>query len=441
MGESADPPFETTYKNLFSNSPDSTLQKDSGPELIVEESELPLIDLNQLNLGDLEKQACQKLIAQASREWGFFQVINHGISRDVLETMRAEQVKLMKKPFLDKTNCKDSNLSAGSYRWGTPSATSLEHLSWSEAFHVSLTDVLGSGGHNSLSSRMEQFATTVLKLAQTLADILAEEIGDKTCFFKETCLASTCYLRLNRYPPCPLIHPYKMFGIIPHTDSDFLTVLYQDNIGGLQLVKDGRWIAVKPNPQALIINIGDLFQAWSNNVYKSVKHRVVANARNERFSTAFLFCPSSDTVIRSRGLYKSFSFGEYRQQVQQDVDVFGHKIGLSRFLASRRTSAAGHTGQPEPKLTLLRRHVRVFIPHSLRPGRIIKRRSLGPFPTDPVHRRGGVNGRVNPTMWRFVVQFTHPVFWGSMGKNSIYDEKVRRIEATIDDGGLALKSA
>lgn len=149
MGESADPPFETTYKNLFSNSPDSTLQKDSRQEL-VEESELPLVDLNQLNLGDLQRQACQKLIARASQEWGFFQVINHGISRDILETMRAEQVKLLKKPFLDKTNYKDLNFSAGSYRWGTPSATCLEQLSWSEAFHVSLSDVLGSGGLNSL---------------------------------------------------------------------------------------------------------------------------------------------------------------------------------------------------------------------------------------------------------------------------------------------------
>lgn len=47
---------------------------------------------------------------------------------------------------------------------------------------------------------------------------------------------------------------------MPHTDSDFLTILHQDQVGGLQLVKDGKWISVKPNPKALIINIGDLFQ-------------------------------------------------------------------------------------------------------------------------------------------------------------------------------------
>lgn len=107
---------------------------------------------------------------------------------------------------------------------------------------------------------MEQFATTVSDLAQKLAEILAEKMGHKSTFFKENCLPSTCYLRLNRYPPCP-ISP-EAFGLMPHTDSDFLTILYQDQVGGLQLVKDGKLIAVKPNQEALIINIGDLFQVF-----------------------------------------------------------------------------------------------------------------------------------------------------------------------------------
>lgn len=146
---SPDPPFEQTYKNLF-DSLTGTPQKNFQELSAVEECELPLIDLNQLNLGDSERQACKKQIAQASQEWGFFQVINHGISREVLGKMREEQVKLFKKPFYEKTNYKDLNFSAGSYRWGTPSATCLKQLSWSEAFHVSLSDVLGSGGRNSL---------------------------------------------------------------------------------------------------------------------------------------------------------------------------------------------------------------------------------------------------------------------------------------------------
>ncbi|CAN1319050.1 Gibberellin 2-beta-dioxygenase 8 [Linum perenne] len=115
------------------------------------------------------------------------------------------------------------------------------------------------------SSTIEQFATTVADLAQKLAQILAERVGRKSSFFKENCLASSCYLRMNRYPPCPM--PTEVFGLMPHTDSDFLTILHQDQVGGLQLVRDGKWFAVKPNPRALIINIGDLFQ---------VKHKITA---------------------------------------------------------------------------------------------------------------------------------------------------------------------
>ena len=208
------------------------------------------------------------------------------------------------------------------------------------------------------SSTMGQFAATVSDLAQRLVEILAEEMGHKSTFFKEKCLPSTCYIRMNRYPPCPTS---QIFGLMPHTDSDFLTILHQDQVGGLQLVKDGRWIAVKPNPEALIINIGDLFQvisnvnptistwafshawrwafpcvqAWSNGVYKSVQHRVVTNQKVERFSTAYFLCPSYDAVIESCVeplLYRKFSFREFRQQVQEDVQKLGYKVGLPRFL-------------------------------------------------------------------------------------------------------------
>lgn len=139
MGElSPDPPFEKRYKNL--------LKKSSWAEVVpvVEERELPLIDLKQLCGGDREREACKKRIVGASQEWGFFQVINHGISSHVIHTMRAQQVKLFNKPFHHKKTYKNLNFPAGSYRWGTPSATSLNQLSWSEAFHVQLTHILAS---------------------------------------------------------------------------------------------------------------------------------------------------------------------------------------------------------------------------------------------------------------------------------------------------------
>lgn len=107
-------------------------------------------------------------------------------------------------------------------------------------------------------SSIEAFASAVAPLAESLLQILAQKLNMKFSYFQENCSANTCFLRLNRYPPCPL-HS-RVFGLLPHTDSSFLTILNQDQIGGLQLMKDGKWISVKPNPQALVVNIGDLFQ-------------------------------------------------------------------------------------------------------------------------------------------------------------------------------------
>ncbi|XP_010537991.1 PREDICTED: gibberellin 2-beta-dioxygenase 8 [Tarenaya hassleriana] len=335
-----DPPFDEIYKTLLCKQVTNTEKPHEKSEPLsfsitaVEEVELPVIDLSRLidNEDEEEREKCKEEIAKASREWGFFQVINHGISMEVLQRMRQEQVRVFRQPF-DKKKMSEK-FSVGSYRWGTPTATCLRQLSWSEAFHVPMTDISpDNNDFTSLSSTMEEFASESESLAQRLAEVLAEKLGRKSNIFKENCGRKTCYLRMNRYPPCP--NPSEVYGLMPHTDSDFLTILYQDQVGGLQLIKDCKWIAVKPNPLALIINIGDLFQAWSNDVYKSVEHRVMTNPTVERFSTAYFFCPSHDAVIDCSGdspIYRSFTFRHFRQQVQDDVQKLGFKVGLPHFL-------------------------------------------------------------------------------------------------------------
>lgn len=75
-------------------------------------------------------------------------------------------------------------------------------------------------------------------------------------------------------------------------------------------------------------------QAWSNDEYRSVEHKVVANDKMERYSVAYFLCPFNNTVIngcKGPSVYRKFTFGEYRHQIQEDVKKIGHKIGLSRF--------------------------------------------------------------------------------------------------------------
>ncbi|KAL6347966.1 hypothetical protein AAG906_037695 [Vitis piasezkii] len=81
------------------------------------------------------------------------------------------------------------------------------------------------------------------------------------------------FVRFNHYPPCPV--PHLALGVGHHKDAGALTILAQDDVGGLEVKRktDGEWVRVKPTPDAYIINVGDIIQAWSNETYESVEHR------------------------------------------------------------------------------------------------------------------------------------------------------------------------
>ncbi|KAM7252550.1 hypothetical protein ACFE04_024433 [Oxalis oulophora] len=333
-----EPPVNEVCQILFQNSSiDHNI-------LMVDQNycELPLIDLNLLRLEEVKKAKCVKQMVKAAREWGFFQVVNHGIPSRVLDNMHYEEMNVFHQPFKVKAQEKFLNLPERSYRWGNPSATCLRQFSWSEAIHISVNEISSiDGDHHhksstttSLRSAIEEYTTAVGDLAETISVLLAEKIGVQLDYFKENCSRNSSFLRLNRYPPCPYFFS-KVFGLIPHTDTDFLTIVYQPQMQGLQLMKEGNWFSVRPNAHALVINIGDLFQALSNNAYKSIEHRVIAPKKEERFSVAYFYSPTDDTVIKSgmkSSIYKEFSYGELKQQNQADVRATGDKVGLPRFL-------------------------------------------------------------------------------------------------------------
>eukprot|EP01018_Ginkgo_biloba_P009719 Gb_34416 [translate_table: standard] len=339
------PPFEIQYQGLFNDSTNGIIS-DNCHDQIIEECELPLIDLQGLRSKNCEeRKACVDRIGKAASEWGFFQITNYGIPADTIDQIQVQQTRLFELPFELKENChRYLKFSVDSYRWGTPTAKSLKNLCWMEAFHLPLS--IMSGWNQSEGSRedefdcfriaIEEYAEAVANLAHELAGILAEILGLDPSYFKEHCTDNTAFLRLNHYPSCPM--PSQILGLISHTDSDFLTILHQDEVCGLQIMKDGKWVSVKPKPNTLIVNIGDLLQAWSNDVYKSVEHRAVVNSDKQRMSLAYFLCPSHDTLISRPSTpsnpshYRSFTFREFRSQVNEDVKLTGSKIGLPKFL-------------------------------------------------------------------------------------------------------------
>ncbi|KAL6514279.1 hypothetical protein OROHE_019266 [Orobanche hederae] len=159
------------------------------------------------------------------------------------------------------------------------------------------------------------------KLAFKLLELISLSLGlarhRLNGFFNKD---QTSFVRLNHYPPCPI--PDLALGVGRHKDAGALTILAQDDVGGLQVKRktDGEWILVKPTPNAYIINVGDIIQVWSNEKYQSVEHRVKVNLERERFSVPFFFNPAFYTMVepleelvnnQNPAKYKAYSWGKF----------------------------------------------------------------------------------------------------------------------------------
>lgn len=98
------------------------------------------------------------------------------------------------------------------------------------------------------------------KLAYKLLELIAISLGLEANKFHRFYQDQTAYMRLNYYKPCPA--PDLALGLGRHKDGGALTILYQDNVGGLQVRRksDGEWLTVKPSTDAFIVNVGDIFQ-------------------------------------------------------------------------------------------------------------------------------------------------------------------------------------
>jgi aminocyclopropanecarboxylate oxidase len=113
---------------------------------------------------------------------------------------------------------------------------------------------------------MRKFAKEIEKLAEHLLDLLCENLGLETGYLKKAFCGSkgpTFGTKVSNYPPCP--RPDLINGLRAHTDAGGIILLFQDNqVSGLQLLKDNEWIDVPPMRHAIVINIGDQLEVHSS---------------------------------------------------------------------------------------------------------------------------------------------------------------------------------
>ncbi|GAB2299061.1 hypothetical protein Dimus_033134 [Dionaea muscipula] len=238
---------------------------------------------------------------QACREWGFFQLVNHGVGISLLEKLRKEILGFFHMPLEEKN--KYAQVPGGIEGYGQAFVRSEEQkLDWGDMFYVDTLPKLGRNPRifNQLPApfreTIEEYADEIRKLTLTVLECMAKALkidGDELKFLYAE---GTQGMRMSYYPPCP--QPDLAIGLSPHSDVQGLTFLLQVNeVEGLQIKKDGRWIPVKPLPHAFIVNIGDTLEILTNGIYKSIEHRVVVNLEDERLSIAAFNSPKLDAEI------------------------------------------------------------------------------------------------------------------------------------------------
>ncbi|CAK9186915.1 unnamed protein product [Ilex paraguariensis] len=173
----------------------------------------------------------------------------------------------------------------------------------------------------------EHYAEEVQKLAYKLLELISLSLdlpaNRLSGFFKD----QTSFIRLNHYPPCPV--PHLALGVGRHKDAGALTILAQDDVGGLEVKRktDGEWIRVKPTHDAYIINVGDIIQVWSNDRYESVEHRAAVNCKKDRISIPFFFNPAHYTNVKPL------------EELTDDQNLAKYKpYNWGRFFATRKRS-------------------------------------------------------------------------------------------------------
>ncbi|KAL6344220.1 hypothetical protein AAG906_035445 [Vitis piasezkii] len=248
-------------------------QHNPQDKLACEDSQfsIPIIDLQGVNSDVILRAKAIEKIQNACEKWGFFRMVNHGINKSDLEEMLAG---------IRRFHEQDAEVKE---LYSPPTVT------WRDTLGLNMDSIPPEPETLPAVCRdiVVEHSKQVKHLGYTLLELLSEALGLEPNHFKNMEFAKQGFFLAQYYPSCP--EPELTLGTKRHTDSNFLTIVLQDQVGGLQILHENHWMDVPPIPGALVINTGDVLQIVTNGRFKSVEHRVLAQHEGPRISVASFF--------------------------------------------------------------------------------------------------------------------------------------------------------
>jgi isopenicillin N synthase-like dioxygenase len=275
---------------------------------------LPIIDIGGLrSQDDTSRTKVAEEFRQACTTTGFFYVTNHGLDANTIPDILAEAKRFFALPDSVKTGIGFHNnrgydgigrqvldATVGGDRkesvlYGVELAPDHPFVLAGLPNHVPNPWPPGLPGWR---EAVQAYYAAMDRLSRTLLNGLALSLDLPWDFFEPHYELPMSSVRLLHYPPHMDADPAREMGAAAHTDWGLITLLAQDETGGLEIqLPSGEWIPGRPAPNAFIVNMGDMMARWTNDFYRSTPHRVMNRSLKDRYSVAFFCDPGYYTKV------------------------------------------------------------------------------------------------------------------------------------------------
>ncbi len=297
------------------------------------------------------------MIGNAFAETGFCYLADHGVSDQLIEEVVEQSRRFFRLPLDVKERCAPRELVRGYNRMGRTVMRGARHPDLKEYFQIGLElppdDPARLAGQPmrganqwpesppGLRIALERYFDEVSSCAEVLLQLVALSLGAGQDFFRPRYGKRLQRTQVIYYPHDPSSGDDELFGVAPHTDYGCVTLLWQDDAGGLEVrTRGGEWIGAPPVGGTLLVNIGDLLQRWSNDRFASNLHRVRNRSGRERLSIATFYDPDYSALVDPREL------GLPKGQPSAYPPVLAGDYIIGRISASL-DERSGDPGQPD----------------------------------------------------------------------------------------------